>query len=321
MTKSKKLLPLYKKQGAFALEILCWSACFLMGIRYADQIKLAMLDTLCFCARTLVPTLFPYMILSSLLMKMISSAQRNADVDPAKKGKGALLPCAFSFLSGVLCGFPIGAQASIDLYNENKISSIELKKLFPLCNQCSLAFVTLGIGKEMLGSIRLGFALYTVMIVSALLVYILLPDGKGEKQASMINKETAPSRHFVVIVRDATLATLYTVGFLLLFSIPIALIKHLCQSTSLRLILTLALEFTGACRTALEVLAPSSPLLLPTLAFILSFGGICVGMQSELIVRQTRIGMRSYYLRKLLQGLFAFAITLLLSLLYRHFTN
>lgn len=313
MTKTKKLRIVYKKQFTLVLEILFWCAAFISGILYAKAIKQAMLQTLSFCVRSLVPTLFPYMILSSLLMRIFTDYQPPGVISGSQERKGMRLSPYLAFIIGSLCGFPVGAQVLVDLYNCGEINKNELRRLFPLCNQCSLAFVVLGIGRDLLVSSSIGFYLYFIMIASAALVSLLFPSKKSKESIEIRNSAQIARRSFVSIVRDATLATLYTIGFLLLFSIPIALIGHFSQNNLLSLLLTIPLEFTGACRLAISTIAASSPLLLPTLAFILSFGGICVGMQSELIVQVAGIGMSDYYPRKLLQGLFAFLIALLFS--------
>ena len=315
MTKTK--LPA-KKQISSALffgELLLWGILFVLCILSADKTKAAMLDTLAFCTKTVVPTIFPFMILSALLMQAVSGKAKNNDPKLFAQGSTEPFFQMLAFVVGALCGFPIGAQIVNDLYNDNKITKAQAKRLFPLSNQCSLAFVTLGVGDALLGSQRQGLYLYIIMILSSLLVFFLFPTkNEDASQHEKINKKEAP-RPFVHIVRDATLSTLYTVGFLLLFSIPIALLESAVKNDSLRLMLTLPLEFTGACRAAIEIIPKESILLFPTLATILSFGGICVGMQSELIVKSSKLNMRNYYLRKLLQGAFAFLIALVCALL------
>lgn len=187
-------------------------------------------------------------------------------------------------------------------------------RLFPLFNQTGFSFVTLVVGRNFLGSFSLGLKIYLVMILSSFLVFFIYHK-KEEHTFSIAecNRETEFS--CVQLIKNSTLNMIYIIGFLLAFTIPSTLIRTTFKRKSVSLVLSGLLEITNGCHTIVTVLSRQSILLLPALCFCVSFGGICVGMQSEICVRDNRFSMKDYYIRKGLQGIFAFALGFLLNFL------
>ena len=120
------------------------------------------------CAVSIIGSVFPFLILTDLIVSF-SHFER---IKPLRllfeklfKINGYALS---AFLSGVLCGFPIGVKVSSDLYCRGTVSKDEFERLICFSNNTGPAFIISGIGVSMLGNLKTGVVLYFSMLISAI---------------------------------------------------------------------------------------------------------------------------------------------------------
>ena len=90
----------------------------------------------------MVPTLFPFMILSGLFIKINISDKIVTFAKPLIKVLYKLSDNGcYCFLCGYLFGFPMGAKIAADLYCEDKITYKEAEYLTIICNNLSPAYL------------------------------------------------------------------------------------------------------------------------------------------------------------------------------------
>ena len=83
----------------------------------------------------MIPTLFPFMILSGIMIRMNLTEYFSMLLTPLFKplfsvnGNGA-----YCIILGFLCGFPMGAKVVADLYERGKLSHEEASRLLAFCN-------------------------------------------------------------------------------------------------------------------------------------------------------------------------------------------
>lgn len=86
-------------------------------------------------ATKMVPTLFPFMIISSLMIHTGADIHFTRILSPMLK---PLFACStnglYAIFMGFLCGFPMGAKATCDLLKCGKISKPEAEYLLAFCN-------------------------------------------------------------------------------------------------------------------------------------------------------------------------------------------
>ncbi len=86
-------------------------------------------------ATRMVPTLFPFMIISSMMIHTGVDTYITKTLKPFLK---QLFPCSanglYAIVMGFLCGFPMGARATCDLRKNRKISKSEAEYLLAFCN-------------------------------------------------------------------------------------------------------------------------------------------------------------------------------------------
>lgn len=91
---------------------------------------------------TLIPTLLPFIILTGILIHTSGIEKIFSPLEKIWKFTFGLSPNgAYAFLMGMLCGYPVGAKITSDLYKYHKISKTEAEYLLTFCNNASPAFI------------------------------------------------------------------------------------------------------------------------------------------------------------------------------------
>ncbi len=263
-----------------------------------------------FSFHVIIPTLFPFLILSSLLTD--TAPRSNKQTSPLftrlfRLPNAAMLPL---FL-GLLTGFPVGASTVAELYQNGSLKKEEAERLLLFANNTGPAFLFGGIG-ALFEDRRLSLLLFTVQLVTALLFGLFSALGKAyPEKASMELCEKNPLSLVDSVVK-ATEATLHITGFILLFYVLLTAFEILCPNPYVLTLFSLVLEVGNAtrCVAALSL----CPLFLQAsfLAFSLSFSGLSVYFQTRAVLKKSGLSLRFYLPAKLLQGLLAATIALLL---------
>ena len=154
----------------------CITSVFILVLAFlrAELVMEGIKKGMSLCVRSLLPSLFPFMVISSLLASsdvpeiLGKLLKRPMKILFGISGEGG---CAF--LLGILCGFPVGTKSAVTLYENKKISIRQLEHLLMLCNIPSSAFLINTVGISFFGNKSFGIALYTVNIVSAVIIGIV----------------------------------------------------------------------------------------------------------------------------------------------------
>ena len=99
-------------------------------------------DGLLLWFQVIFPTLFPFMLISNLLLR-----SGGLEIISGILGRtlGALFSTSrngsFAVLAGFLCGYPMGAKVTADLVQSGRITRTEGAYLLSFCNNTSPAFI------------------------------------------------------------------------------------------------------------------------------------------------------------------------------------
>ena len=138
-----------------------------IAIRYASE-------GLRLCAKTVIPTLFPFMVISDVIVSCGASELIGKLLGAPMRaifkisGDGA---CAV--ILGALCGFPLGAKCAVSMYDLGKLSRGELEHLLLFSNVPSPAFLITAVGLSLFGSRSFGILLYCSALAAAFITGIL----------------------------------------------------------------------------------------------------------------------------------------------------
>ncbi|MBR5157069.1 MAG: hypothetical protein IKW59_04800 [Clostridia bacterium] len=281
----------------------------------------AVKGSLIVCYQTIIPSLFPFFVLSGLLINSgfvrVLGSVLNPVIRPLFRvsGSGAIV-----FLIGVISGYPMGAKMVTELYKKRIISKTEGKRLLPFCNNSGPLFVIAAVGIGMLRSLKTGIFLYCIHILSALLVGVIFrfykSDVNGYTSSCYIEKEShiQIGKIFAECVSNGVNSMLLICGFIALFSsfsqcikpLIAGFVKNECINLFINGLLEVTMGANGLAQSNLEF---TEQLIL--MSFLIGFGGICVHLQVLGIVSDTDLGVKTYLAGKLMHSFISAIITYL----------
>ncbi len=291
---------LFYQKGRIALLSLLLLLLAFMLVKI-NTVTDAVTDGLLLSVQVILPSLFPFLILSNLMSDCIPYSgrqHRSLFSSVFRLPRVAITPLLLGFLSG----FPIGAKSTARLYERGVLQKEEAERLLLFANNTGPAFLVGGIGGLFFDA-HVGLVLFIIQLLTALLFGMLMAFGKPPviNEPPIDSSDNAPS--FVRAVRDAVMSSVQIVGFVTAFRVILALFSVLLAGKIPQILLSLLLEVGNA---AVSVSALSSlpyTVTLPLLAFAVSFSGLSVYAQTRALLQKSGLSFRLYLPAKLFQGL------------------
>ena len=261
-----------------AVSILCVLLLGALLLLRPEAAAGAVTDGLALCARTVIPTLLPFFVVTSLLLKLGFAQWLRGIFSPVM---GPLFHlrgiCAMPLLAGLLGGYPAGARTVRELFDQGLLTRREGELLLGFCNNCGPGFLV-GFAGTVLGGPRAGLRLYAIHVLSALLTGLLLcrlgrDRGPGPRPLPGPAEERFPlSTALPQAISGALGATLQICAFVAVFRVPAALLPLPRWCLGL-------LEMVSA----VGALSPS-PGAMAAAAAIVGWGGLCVHCQTLAVI-------------------------------------
>lgn len=249
----------------------------------------------------MIPTLLPFMILSTFMIRLEISDLVTYLIKPI------LYPffpmnnsCLYCIFIGFLCGFPMGAKVIGQLYELHKITKLEAQYLLSFCNNIGpiyyITFVLVVLDKE--PNLYLLFGMYGIPLCYGIILrhfYFKKDTTKLlHSKLSIQNKEFSSTMILLALddsIMDSLKAIAKLGGYMVIFNL-IAFIPYLYwkQTTGFQIIYC-CLEITGG------IIYAKKNLLL--ILICLSFGGIsCIG-QTASVIKNTDLSIKKYVFHKI----------------------
>ena len=287
--------------------------CLLSLLFLPDVGTQAARDALALCAQTVIPSLFPFFVLSSLLVSCGAADALSHLLAPLMRPLFGLSGTGAAALGLGLCGgYPVGARTAAVLTESGALSREEGERLLAFCNNAGPGFL-LGIcGGAVFSSPRAGAALYLIHTASALFTGMLLtrrlPPLRAEAfQAAKRRSPVSLSAALPAAVQGALTGILNVCAFVVAFQVFTRLL--LCAlPTPFRASLPCALLIGFFELTSGVMALPNTPAGFLACAALLAWGGLSVHCQALGALRTSPLHGR-YYLR-------GKAVQTLLSLLF-----
>lgn len=266
-------------------------------------------DGLELCIKTLIPSLFPFFILSILLTGSLEG-QSIKFLRPI--GKLCHIPEGAESLMavGFLGGYPVGAQ-NIALACENgSLSPGDARRMMAFCNNAGPAFL-FGVVGSMFESAKIPWILWLIHIVSALAVGMVLPKG----DSMLFTGRRAEPMSVTGAMEKSVRVLALVCGWVLLFRMLIAFLERWCLwllPVSVQTALAGLLELSNGCVRLMMIECVGQRFV--TAAVLLALGGICVTMQT--VSASKNVSMALYFPGKLLQGALSFLLAVLIQFLF-----
>lgn len=262
------------------------------------------------CVRSVVPSLFPFLVLSIYL-----TGNLPAGAVPILRPLGRLcrLPSGSEgiLLTGLLGGYPVGAQAVTQAWEAGAISTENARRMLGFCSNAGPAFL-FGMLSPLFQAPGAVWALWGVHILSALLTGMILPS---QASGNMVRVQ-GNAVSFPGALQRGVRVMASICGWVILFRVLIGCLERwvfwMMPDIAAVLICGL-LELTNGCVSLSGIESEETRFLLASM--FLSFGGLCVGMQTVSVTGKLGTGL--YFPGKVLQcGITGLLCALVLPLLY-----
>jgi len=250
--------------------------------------------------KKMIPTLFPFMVLSGIMIRM------NLTDSFVKIVKPLLTPlfrvngnCLYVLITGFLCGFPMGAVVTSQLYERKKLTKPEAEFLLAFCNNIgpvyflSFAMPVIGITKPA----AFLFGMYGIPLLYGLFLRYTFyrnkirltppPDGTVKAVNSFMQ---ALDESVMASLTSITKLGGYMIFFNLLNIVPDLFLK---ENSFFGAVVSALFEITGGLLN-LKNKAPIISLCMMT------FGGLSCIAQTNSSLQPTDLSLKKYTFHKLI---------------------
>ena len=127
----------------------------------------ALREGLTLCGGSLLLSLFPFLIVSTLLIQCPAAGVLGLPFYPVERLIGVRAPAAGRvLLVGFLGGFAPAASAAAEAVHSGQLTAQEADAILPACVCSGPSFVILTVGRSMLGSAELGVLLFLAQVMA-----------------------------------------------------------------------------------------------------------------------------------------------------------
>lgn len=249
------------------------------------------------CLASVIPALFPFFAVSSLLVSLgVGSAARVLE-----RPFRTLFRCggagAAAFLLGMVGGYPVGAATVASLVRQGGVSPAEGRRLLSFCNNAGPSFILGVAGLTVFGSARTGAYLYLIHITAAMASGFLL-RGRRDAFGGTYRPPARPGliSAFLSAVQNAASAMGRICAFVVFFLVLLSLTERVTGPLP-----PWAAGFLELTNGILRL--PPTRTGFITAAALLGWGGLSVHCQTAAVLDGTGVSMDLYFPGKALQSL------------------
>lgn len=314
------------KTGFYYVIILLLCIAFLC---FAEETSNGVRKGLDCTANILIPSLFPFMALSVLMIRCGFSRVCGKLLSPFSKFlfglNGSAAPVVFLTLIG---GFPVGAKGIRTLYDQNLITASEARRMSLFCISAGPAFLITAVGVRMLNNPQTGIVLFVSQTLAVILLGVIsrfLPAEKTNEKPSVKAKSEPFSDSIVHSAYDASMSMLQMTALVILFFVWLEILKKVGISNLLQIpfgtflshsitqnISEITFEVSSACSSLTA--SSASPVAL---AFAVGWGGLCVHFQIFGILKDLTPKKSIFFLFRFLNAVFSAVITAVLLQIFK----
>ena len=281
------------------LACLCLGGLLVWFLADAGAVRDSVAEALTLCARSVVPSLFPFLVASSALLALgfgeLAAPWLAGLMEPLFRVPGA---GSAALVLGLVGGYPIGAKTAADLYRENLVSREEAERLLAFCNNSNPVFLisVLGVGVFGCGTIH----------------QWILRQSRSSKSASRQELTRHPpfqavsfAEAFTGAVRSSLAGILSVCAFVVFFYV-------LAQPLT-----AMGGRLGAVLVAALELFSLTPLLTADAFGFLLAaaaagWGGLSVLCQTLAVLEGSGLRLRNCFLGKVVQSAFSLLLAALL---------
>lgn len=267
------------------------------------QVADAVSNGLTVCGEVLIPSLFPFMMLSSFAVKSGVFRSMNRIVSPLIKRIFSLSGECFSALFfGFIGGYPVGVSIISGLYEQEKVTEKDVRHMLSFCVNAGPAFVVTAAGEMILGSKTAGIVMLVSVCLSSITTGVFYTFFKKKSKHDIINntEKMNLSQALVDSAFSSSQSMISVCTWLLVFSAFSGIIQSFIKNETVLLIYSAFSEVTTGIRSAAKLGG------IPLVAAVISFGGICVMCQILPIIKKCGVKVYEYLAFRIVNAVLSF---------------
>lgn len=287
----------------FALIASCAAGLLLFPTQSAQAAR----DAMSLCFQTIIPSLFPFFVLSSLFISCGAANGFSHALRGVMRPLFGLSGAGASALTlGLLGGYPVGVRTVIELFTSDALSRKEAERLLGFCNNAGPGFILGMCAGAVFHSPRTGLYLYLVHVSSAVLTGIILcrdlPHCAQTRRAEKASSSDAFSVSIIPAAVQSSLSGILNVcAFVVLFMVLLRLFLLLLPSSaSCHPLYPLLLGFVELSNGVAAL--SCSRLGFVLCAALLAWGGLSVHAQTLSVLGASSLSTRWYWRGKIMQA-------------------
>ncbi len=261
------------------------------------------------CLQVLIPSLFPFMIISSFVAKSGLAYKTPKFIDKLINSVFKLPSCAFApILLSIIGGYPVGAATIKELYCESRLTKSQSERMAMFCVSAGPGFLLTYIGTVMTRNLRLGYILLASQILSLIILGIIarftinpLENETTHAKKNMTHYKAGEA--LVYSIETAIKTSVSMCALIVIFSSVSEIFITLCNKNTSLIWITSLIEITNG----IKIISSGYPAIV--LAFVCGFGGFCVHFQIFVQLKEIRINKCNFYIFRLFQGTLCALIT------------
>ncbi len=256
------------------------------------------------CLHVLVPSLFPFMVLSSFAIK--------CGIFGSNSGKTGyvfqkITGFPFSVLSVIIFGFtggyPVGLNVAAELYENGAIDRKNMLRIASFCVNAGPAFIITAVGNMIFGSVGAGYRLFfcvcSASVITGILTSVFIKTVNNTVSVKL--KKQDFSQAFTLSVESSCKKMFMMCAWVLLFSC----FSGIIEAFSFPLtgdIWSVFGEVTSGVVSAEKIGG------LPLTASCISFGGLCVMCQLLPAMKKCGVRIREYLTFRIVNSVISYII-------------
>ena len=285
--------------------------CLVFMFKFPNTVTSGVTDGLKVCFYIILPSLFPFMVLSTYIIKSNIFQFAYKFLSPVSKFLFFQPACTIPvIIMSMIGGFPVGIKMTSNLLKEKSITQKQAQRLCLFCMNGGPAFIITAVGVNMLGSAKAGIIMFVSLCTSSLIIGIFTRflGEKSELKEHIQKPSTLVSLSSAV--SDALQSVLGICAWVVIFSAITNCLKLCIKNESIFIAVSSFFEVTNGC----VILAGKMP--IPVITAIIGFSGICVHCQVLSDLKECGIKYSHFFVCRVLNGAIASFISYLLLLVF-----
>ncbi|MFA6867173.1 MAG: hypothetical protein WCR54_06610 [Clostridia bacterium] len=299
-------------------------------IFFPDKYLISISDGLTLYFVAVLPSLLPFFFFSKILCEYnfgfdIGKLMKK----PLKKIYYAPSLSGYVLVMSMLSGYPVGAKLISDLYEKNLIDQKTAKAISTFTSTSGPLFILGTVGMSMLHSKLAGFIILVSHYLATLINGLIYRNKNNDLSINLIPPPIDSTKILSKSMLNSIISVALVGGYIAIFNMVIDVLKDIQvigffakSLTLLNINYDTALGFVSS---IVEVtkgcsIMSNSPMhiavLIPLCTFAITFGGLCITLQSLTFLSKCKIKPAFYLLSKFTQALISMFISGILCYLF-----